>query len=163
MFCGMRLSKFAFDVQYKKELLNTKDDALSCLRSFGETIVPIDADISTYSLLTTSPQLALNACPASSPALRWPPIPLLHSFLLLLTRYACAKMIMTFVARYRLVFVRERVFLFALNCYSILFRSVDRFGQVVIPHSLVSRVLHLSHHARMAGLLSGRRPYQFSR
>lgn len=47
MLSHMRLSKFELDVRYKNSLLNMHADALSCLRSLGETTVPVDAEILT--------------------------------------------------------------------------------------------------------------------
>lgn len=56
----MRLNDFDFDIKYKKDLFNTQADAISRLRSSGETTFPVGADIPTYSIQFYQSDAALN-------------------------------------------------------------------------------------------------------
>lgn len=47
----MRLGKFEFYIRFERGLLDTEADVYSRLRSFRETAVPVDADISKYLFL----------------------------------------------------------------------------------------------------------------
>lgn len=152
-----RLGQLDLDVQYKKGLLNILAEAFFCLRSLAGTTVPDDADI--------------FACPFNStvkPANR-NGMTDLDSFLALNIDFSPSfvpihsdeiRMSQDTEDFYRLIrarFGKRKRVPFALNGDSILFCSVGRFEQMVIPQSIVPRVLYLGPHTKMAGHPGGRR------
>lgn len=157
----MRLSEFDFEIQLKKGLLNTKADAKSYLRSLRETTVSVDADISTYPLLSDATpnnrnrkynlNLELEFTTDTSPSfvsLTLEEVRLSQSGdAFCLTMLACLG--------------EEKRVPFALNKDNVLFRSFDGFEKMAIHQSQIPPVLHLKSRAKMAEKQGGRQVHQF--
>lgn len=156
-----QLTEFDFDVMYRNGLLTTQADAFSRLRSLGETLVPVDADVPTYPLQN-------DVSPKNHDGKDQPDVyPSLttdtsRSFVPVTTDKIClSQSDDDFCRPIRATLDAGERVPFALDIENVLFRSVDSFKQVVLPQSVVPRVVHLTHHARIAGHPDGRQLYKF--
>lgn len=113
-FCWwLRISKLRFDVPFEMGLLYTQADGLSRLRPLWETTSQLTRTFSPISFTPTWNLLNVTVWTSSTPTWCWPPIPLHHSSLLLLTRIACHNILATSLAQYVLVLASEEGFLCA--------------------------------------------------
>ncbi len=183
----LRLAEFDFEVAYKKGTINTQADALSRLRTLAETITDDSDEIPSFlseehnftlsdisdeaiedaigfiddeyndldegdlddshadELFATLPDV-LPSDPTFQPI----------SDEELLT----AQLSDSFCSDIRNRLNGGEVLAFAFNEEGLLIRTSETGPQVVIPHVLKAKVLHIHHYARLAGHPGGRKLYQ---
>ena len=167
----LRLSEFDFRIEYKKGTLNAQADALSRLRTLGETTVPIDDDIPSFFLeevgktvredLIDDAYLLNNDLEVSDAQLllteetprEYDALPISEDELLQeqTSDNFCKK---------QKAAVRNGVNVnFVIGKNGILYRVTNGDPQIVVPLPLRDRVLRLSHYAKLAGHPGGRRLY----
>ena len=162
----LRLSEFNFVVKYKKGLLNTQADALSRLRTSGDTTVDVDDEIPCYTVDTPDTQdydvdfgevdfeegdlliAQANITPTAAQL-----IPVSRE------EIAIAQLIDPFCANIRTRLNGGEKLPFEEDDTGILSRLVTRNPQVVVPKTLRNRILHMAHHAKLAGCPGGRKLY----
>lgn len=170
----LRLAEYTFNIQYKLGKLNTQADALSRLHTTGETIhedwddipallineVPSDdeelgddpADIEEIIDASELRQDELLATKEET-RLRDPPFePITHEELVV------AQLSDPFCTTIRQKINEGVLIPFDVSEDGLLIRKVSH-DQIVIPHALKERVLHIHHHARLAGHPGGRKLY----
>ena len=172
----LRLAEFDFNVQYKRGKLNQQADALSRLRTMAETIDDDSEEIPTF-LITDSQQLTneeestqheeeedilsledtkwdelfmiLPEPTQSDPTFQ----PILEEELLS-TQFSDP-----FCTEIRRRLNGGEVLPFTFNEEGILMRTGESNPQIVIPHVLKGKVLHIHHYARLAGHPGGKKLY----
>ncbi|CDF34164.1 unnamed protein product [Chondrus crispus] len=133
----LRLSEFDFEIKYKKGKANSQADALSRLRTAGETVEEIDDEI---------------PCFMAEPAEAVTPEELIRE-----------QAVDPFCNRIKEEMDAGKVRTFSMKTEELegtLCRTAAEFVQVVIPQSLRDRVLGLSHYAKLAGHPGGRKLYK---
>ena len=154
----LRLSEFDFEVRYKKGKLNTQADALSRLQSLGETTEELDQDLPCFVIEDIYESEESNVDdeffhldhdnilatmdPTSDSELLEP-----ISVEELLTEQQKDH----FCTNLRSHLNGGEDLSFALGEKGVSFRLVDAVPQVLVPETLKRRILHLSHHAKLAG------------
>ena len=163
----LRLSEFDFEVKYKKGRLNTQADALSRLRTDGETTTEIDTDIPCFLLTDSSDgkEDSLDFLDLSYAE---------EDELLAVSAPTRDEQILTPVtreefARHQLndpfcVGIRSRInagdrIPFKEDDSGVLVRVIEEHPQIVVPHELKPRVLHLAHYPATSGHPGGRKMY----
>ena len=174
----LRLSEFDFEIQYKKGLKNTQADALSRLKTFSETISPIDDEIPCF---TTDPCVSL-AEPADDEEPSTSDILDEYEFSdkLLLASEGIAEPALTPITHSEILLEQQRDALcteirskmeqgdvnqrsFMVDDEGILLRTASGGHQIVVPTSLQPRVLRIAHYSKISGHPGGRRLYQYLR
>ena len=152
----LRLSEFDFDVKYKKGSKNSVADCLSRLRTLGETTTEVDDQIPCFNL---DEEHEIDEPPQEFDD--W------EDFDLLLAteeeeEHPVPSAISTeelireqgrdpFCKKIRISLDRGRPVPFVEDESGVLFRTQEGHPQLVIPRSLVPRVLWLSHYPKAAG------------
>ncbi|CDF38075.1 unnamed protein product [Chondrus crispus] len=137
----LRLPEFDFEIKYKKGKANSQADALSRLRTAGETVDEIDNEIPCF-----------TAEPAEGTVEDEESIDAADDILALEGGTAPDRLDQFQAVR---TFSTETEELEGTLC-----RTAVEFVQVVIPQSLRDRVLGLSHYAKLAGHPGGRKLYK---
>ena len=166
----LRLGDFDFRIEYKKGNKNTQADALSRLKTLGETVVPIDEDIPCFPSTTPDEESLTQGCTAES-------VPD-HSDHVVLAAEESREPPLVPITRDELVYeqtndkdcrnivarlARGEGLPFAVDDQGILFRTTAGDQQIYIPRPLRDRVLRLSHYSKLSGHPGGRRLYHFLR
>ena len=164
----LRLGEFDFQVKYKKGKLNTQADALSRLPTTGVTTVDFDEEIPCFlseTLERDQPDFLddLDALGYAE-----------NDALLAAGSYSPDENLLTPINREELLrhqladdfctHIRTRInrgddIPFETDDSGVLIRTVHAHPQVVVPHDLKSRVLHMGHHSKLAGHPGGRKMY----
>ena len=168
----LRLGEFDFRIEYKKGLKNTQADALSRLRTLGETTVPLEEEIPCFTMSESDrpsePKDSLDDFDVSDDillsleALRDPrlvPIPEEEFLREQRSDPFCQDIVLRLVRGEGFPCVGPTPYV--TDAEGFLFRIANENHQIVVPASLRERVLHLSHFSKLAGHPGGRRLYAF--
>ena len=148
----LRLSEFDFEVVYKKGKLNNQADALSRLRTLGETAVDFDEDIPCFAMEESAQDLSDAALTSQDSLLvaenansKLEVLPITTEELLR------SQLADEFCASIRSRLNGGEALPFALDDCGLLHRCVEAHSQVVVPSDLRSRVLYMAHYPKLSG------------
>ena len=161
----LRLSEFDFSINYKKGSSNLQADALSRLRTLGETTVEPDYELPCFAVEQSDDDSDIEVIEEDFS------ITDLHlatsngDFEPLLLPINLEELLRSQLSDNFCASIRSRLnegegLPFALDADGVLCRTVQRVPQIVVPHSLRSRVLHLSHYPKLSGHPGGRKMYK---